>query len=165
MKLTSFVYSTLFVLVLSLLTFSCKKDKSPAVSDTWWQVDAKTFNANSNAGVMIQNDTATIFGASTKNNDAILIAFKNKPSTGVYHLIDIREKPKANLYADDECGILITSKSENKSYFSLFEDGGLVHIQVNGKKTTASFTNVKLGLLDENLNIIESLASGNIVEK
>lgn len=165
MKLTSYFYSTLFVLAVSLLTFSCKKDKSPAVSDTWWQVDAKTFNSNNNAGVLIQNDTATIFGASTKDNDAILIVFKNKPTDGIYHLIDTRVKTSANLYADNECAMLITSKNEKKSYWSLFEDGGMVSVQVKGKKTTATFTNVKLGLIDESLNITESFASGNIVEK
>lgn len=153
------------LVVSTILIVSCKKENT-AVASTWWSVDNVTFEANNSAGVFLQTDTAALFGASSRNKDGIIILFKKAPTTGAYNLIDISKKTKAADYADNECSMLITQPNEKKSYWSLYEDGGVVNISVSGKKLTAQFDDLKLALVDvTTLDLTEVRASGRIVEK
>lgn len=164
-KMLSLLSITAFLSV--ILLSSCKKENS-AVANTWWNVDNYSFEANNSAGVLMPTDTATLLMASSSNKDAIVILFKNTPTAGAYNLIDIRAKAKAVEYADNECSMLITQATDKKSYWSLYDDGGIVNISVSGKKVTAEFNNVKLGYVDLTtpaLNVTEVTASGKIVEK
>lgn len=164
MRLRSLVFSILLLLGSIVFFYSCKKE-NPAVINTWWQVNQKRFESNKNAGVLLVTDTATIFGAASNNKDAVVIVFKKKPDAGRYYVVDTRIKTSAAAYADNECAILITDILGLKSYWSFFHHEGVVDVSYSGKKMKASFTNVKLGLIDESLIITESFASGNIVEK
>lgn len=164
MRLRSFLFSTILLLGSVVFLYSCKKDSS-AVSNTWWQVDQKRFESNKNAGVVLETDTATIIGAASENKDAIVIIFNKKPVSGRYYVVDTRIKANAATYDDNECAILITDRQGLKSYWSFFHHEGVVDVSYSGKKMQASLSSVKLGLVDESLNITEVFASGSIIEK
>lgn len=164
MSYRSVFFSFLLLCTSVSIFYSCKKDNS-AIENTWWQVDQKQYQGNASAGVFLERDTATVFGAATDNKDALLLLFKKKPVAGRYYIVDTRIKTKAIDYADDECSMMIYDVLEKKSYWSFYHHEGVVDISLNGKKVIAKFSNVKLGLLDVNLDIYEVNASGSVQEK
>ena len=163
---SKFSFLFLSILISTTLFFSCKKDNA-AVDGTNWSVDGFQFNSNNQGGVLIENDTATLFGAGTTSKDAILFLFKEKPSAGVYTVVNVQTKPNIALYDDNECNVIITNKSGDvPAYLSLADDAGVVNVSVSGKKLTATFSNLKLGYLDKNsAEIVNAYASGTVIEK
>lgn len=161
-------FSLFFFSALISLTFlySCKKDNS-ASEGTQWSVDSFNFSSDKKAGVMLETDTATLFGASTTSKDAILLLFKKRPSAGMYYVVNTQVKTNVSMYEDNECSMIITNKTGGVViYLPLTDDAGTVDISVSGKKITASFSNVNLGYIDPSSgDLVPSLASGTIIEK
>ena len=157
----------LFLSVFFALTvfISCKKD-NPAVEGTTWRVDTTSFVADKNGGFFFQNDTAAIFGASSKSKDVIFFIFKTKPSPGVYNVINTVSKPDIPTYDDNECSVIITTKNPQNIYLPVTDDVGTVNISVSGKKMIATFSDLKLGFIDPlSADIVVAFASGSIIEK
>ncbi|MCO5230325.1 MAG: hypothetical protein M9958_04120 [Chitinophagales bacterium] len=153
----------------SMMLFSCNKDSEnqPNSSDTKWSVDSYNFTANNNGGILIASDTGALFGASDKEKNSILILFKNTPNLGVYNVVNSTKKTNTSMYNSDDCSMMITNKTSSDGvYISILDTAGVVNVSKSGSKLTATFTNVKLGVIDKASAAIKPVyATGVIVEK
>ncbi|MCO5233520.1 MAG: hypothetical protein LC105_00175 [Chitinophagales bacterium] len=162
---------SIFLLALfisSISFYSCKKESAESSkSDSTWSIDNYQFTANNNGGILIVSDTGSLFGATDKSKNTILILFKNSPQPGVYQVVNSLTKTSSAMYNNDDCSMMITNKAVNNSVFlSILDSAGVVNISKEGSKLKAVFSNVKLGIVDKvSASIVPAYASGVIVEK
>ena len=164
--------------LLVLVAISCKEN--PAIKETQWTVDGKTYKSNISGGVLVQSDTgAFVLGAATLLGDNILMIFNENFDAGIYKIPNILEgRDKEDLiniqdlnhleniheYQDDECLIFISVKG-GKTYLPIFDDAGAINITKTGGKFTAEFNNLRMGYIKNDGEIIEVQASGKVVQK
>jgi|GEM_PF-5988707 len=155
---------TVLILIAAVFSLSsCKKDKENTTSDSHWSVDNRSFEANKLGAAVVANDTAAVFGAATKANEAILILFKSLPSAGTYKIVGALEKSIED-YNADECSILITAKNPTASYLSAPATNNTLQITSRGGKLTATFSNIDMYYLSGG-ETLYTTAIGTLVEK
>lgn len=149
----------LLITSLSLFSTSCKKSdpNSGIAASSQWSFDGGTYKPIQTLSAIAFNQQA-LYGIGPGQPGIYIYFGTNTQKAGVYNVVN---GPSVNL-TYNQCVISIITTNQ-LSFYSLGSPGGTVTVTVSGGKMTASFNNITVANIQNNVITSTGTVSGTLV--